>query len=160
MITFAVEPWSKVWPEMPALWEEHWREVALNHDVIKLEPDIVAYNALERAGLLHVLVARAAGDIIGYYIAIVQPHLHYRSSLSAMTDVYFIRAKYRRPRTALNFFRQVEASLVARGVQKIFTATKLHTSPDGRVLDHGRLFRFLGYTESERVFTKIIGKPR
>lgn len=157
MITYAVEEWSKTWPELSKLWDEHWREVAINQDVIKLDPDIAAYNAFDRAGMLHLVVARSAGDVVGYHISFVRPHLHYRCSLSAITDVYFIRADHRKPRTALRFFEAVEKTLVARGVQKVFTGVKLHNAPDGHSLDNGRLFQFLGYVETERLYTKVIG---
>lgn len=157
MITYAVEPWSQVWPELSALWDEHWREVAINQDVIRLDPDIEAYNATERAGMLHVVVAREAGRVVGYHISFVRPHFHYRHSLSAITDVYFIRATHRGPRTAIRFFEAVEATLRARGVQKVFTGTKLHIAPNGHALNQGRLLEHLDYVETERLYTKVIG---
>lgn len=157
MITYAVEPWVQARDEMRELWDEHWREVALNQDVIKLDPDIAAYNAFDSAGMLHVLVARSAGKMVGYHVSFVRPHLHYRESLSAIADVYFLRAGNRGPRAALRLFEAVEASLKVRGVQKMFTGTKLHVSPDGRSLDNGRLLEHLGHVEAERLYIKVIG---
>lgn len=156
MITYAVEPWSKVWRELRELWDEHWREVAINQDMIKLDPDIPAYNTMEAAGMLHVVVGREAGRVIGYHISFVRPHLHYRTSLSAITDVYFIRASHRGPRAAIRLFEAAEKTLAARGVQKTFNGTKIHKSPDGRSLDHGRLFEHMGHVEAERLYVKVI----
>lgn len=157
MITYAVEAWSAVWPELSQLWDAHWREVALDQDVIKLDPDLDAYAAMERAGMLHIVVARRAGAVVGYHISFVRPHLHYRRSLTAITDIYFIGAEHRGPRAALNLFKAVERTLAARGVQKQYTGTKIHRTPDGRSLDNGRLLEHLGHVEAERHYVKVIG---
>lgn len=145
-----VEPWSQCFTEMSALWDEHWEEVAIDRDVIKLDPDLAQYAELERSGSLHVVVAREAGQIVGYHISIVRPHLHYRTSLSAFTDVYFLRKSHRQGMTGVRLIKEAEATLAARGVQKMFTGTKLH-------LDMGPIFERLGWTPTETCFTKVIG---
>ena len=150
-VTFMVERWTDCWSEMSALWREHWEEVAINRDAIQLDPDFAQYVELERTGALHVVVARERGEIVGYHISIVRPHLHYRRSLSAFTDVYFLRASHRQGMTGVRLIKAAEESLRARGVQKMFTGTKLH-------LDMGPIFERLGWTETERLFTKVIGK--
>lgn len=151
MITFMVEPWSKCAPEMSALWPLHYEEIAINRDVIQLDPDLAQYAELERTGALHVVVARERGEIVGYHISIVRPHLHYRRSLSAFTDVYFLRPSHREGMTGVRLIKAAEASLRARGVQKMFTGTKLH-------LDMGPIFERLGWTETERLYTKVISE--
>jgi GNAT superfamily N-acetyltransferase len=150
VITYAVEQWPDVWREASALWQEHWEEIALNRDAIPLDPDIDALNAFHASGALHIVIARCDGAIIGYHASIVRPHIHYRRSLSAFTDLYFIRKEHRRGMVGVNLFREVERSLRARGVQKMFTGTKLS-------LDMGRIFERLGWTETERLYTKFIG---
>lgn len=149
-VTFMVEAWSGCFAEMSALWTEHWEEVAINRDVIKLDPDLDQYAELERSGALHVVVARERGAIVGYHISIVRPHLHYRRSLSAFTDVYFLRKSHRAGMTGVRLIKAAEESLRARGVQKMFTGTKLH-------MDMGPIFERLGWTPTETLFTKVIG---
>ena len=149
-ITFAVEDWFDVREEMAPLWPLHWEEVALNRDKIKLDPDFATYDFLANTGQLHIVVARKQGEIIGYHFTMVRPHLHYRTSLSGMTDIYFIAPAHRTGRTPLRLFQFVEKTLKARGVQKLFTGTKLS-------LDAGPLFEFMGWTETERLYTKVIG---
>ena len=148
-VTFMVEKWSDCCGQMSALWDEHWEEVALNRDVIKLDPDLDQYAELESRGALHVVVGRAASEIVGYHISIIRPHLHYRQSLSAFTDVYFIRQAHRKGMTGVRLLKEVEATLKARGVQKMFTGTKVS-------LDMGLIFERLGWTETERLYTKVI----
>lgn len=149
MITFQVEPWSSFKTEAAALWPKHWEEVAINRDKIKLNVDFRQFAAMDEVGMLVVVVGREDGEVVGYWVGFVRPHLHYADSLTAYTDVYFIDPAYRRPRVAWRLFQAVEKELKRRGVQKIFTATKLH-------LDHSRLFASLGYTETERLFTKML----
>lgn len=149
MITYQTENWSDVFPEMEHLWPLHWEEVAGDKDVIKLDPDFESYAALEKIGTLHVVTARSAGQIIGYHISIVRPHLHYRTSLSAFTDVYYIHPDHRKGMVGVKLFKEVEKTLKQRGVQKMFTGTKLS-------LDMGRLFEHLGWKETERLYTKVI----
>lgn len=149
-VTFAVEGWFAVKDEMSHLWPDHWQEVAVNKEQIKLDPDLDTYAAFANAGMLHIVVARKEGEVIGYHFSIVRPHLHYRQSLSAFTDIYYIAPQYRTGRTPLRLFEYVEKTLKARGVQKMFTGTKLS-------LDAGPLFEHMGWTETERLFVKMIG---
>lgn len=150
MITFMVEPWSSVWPELQPHWNAHWEEVAVNKDKFGLDIDFEAYADYERRGCLHVVVARDAGKVIGYHLSIVRPHLHYKQTLNAFTDVYYIAPPYRKGSVGIKLFREVEKTLKARGVVKMFTGTKLS-------LDRGRIFEHLGWSETERLYTKWIG---
>ena len=150
MITYQVEPWSRVWPELQPHWDAHWQEVALNRDTIKLNIDWDAYAAYDASGALHVMVVRKDGAVIGYHLSIVRPHLHYKDSLNAFTDVYYIAPEHRKGTVGVKLFLEVEKSLKARGVEKMFTGTKLS-------LDRGRIFERLGWTETERLYTKFIG---
>jgi len=149
MTVYAVEAWKDVKAEMVPLWERHWREVALNHAEVPLDVDHDRYDGLADAGALHVLTARRGGELIGYHIAIISGHLHYRSTLHGITDVYWLAPEHRHGITAMRMFQAVERELKALGVRKLFTATKLH-------LDQGTLFERLGYKPVERLYAKLI----
>lgn len=149
MITYQREEWHACLEEMEALWPLHWEEVAGDKDVIKLEPNYAMYDSLVSTGQLHLITARADGKLIGYHVSIVRPHLHYVNSLSAFTDMYFIHPDFRKGMVGVNIFRAAEKSLKQRGVQKMFTGTKLS-------LDMGRIFERLGWKETERLYTKVI----
>lgn len=148
-VTFMVEPWSQVWRELQPLWDAHWQEVALHRDEIKLAIDFDAYAQQEAMGCLQVMVARCEGFVVGYHLSFIHPHLHYRNSLSAYSDVYFIDPNYRKGATGINLFKEVEKAWIARGVQRAFTGTKLS-------LDMGRIFEHLGWSESERTYCKLL----
>lgn len=150
MITFQVENWFEVREEMAPLWTLHYEEVALNKDKIKLKPDFAMYDNYANAGMLHIVVARKEGRIVGYHFSIVRPHLHYVDSLSSFCDIYMLIPEVRTGRTPLRLFEFVEKSLKARGVEKMFTGTKLS-------LNAGPLFEHMGWTPTEMLYTKFIG---
>jgi hypothetical protein len=150
MITYAVEDWFEVREEMAPLWVKHWEEVALNRDKMPLSPDFDNYDTMNRLGMLHIVVARKAGEIVGYHFTIVRPHLHYVTTLCGQTDIYFIAPDHRTGRTPLRLFQFVEKTLKERGVKKLFTGTKLS-------LNAGPLFEFMGWHPTEMLYTKYIG---
>lgn len=148
--TFAVETLEQCLLDMSSLWHLHWEEIALDKDKILLEPDIETFQMLENAGSLQTVTARNDGKLIGYHVAVVRNHLHYKSSLTGYVDMYFIHPEYRKGRTGLNMFKFAEKALRERGCQRIYTGTKLHK-------DMGRLLEYMGHRETERLYVKYIG---
>ncbi|SAK95862.1 GCN5-like N-acetyltransferase [Caballeronia temeraria] len=149
MITYSVEKWQDIVSEMEVLWPAHWKEVAIDHETIKLAPDYRQYEAFCAAGALHIVTAREAGKIVGYHISIVRPHLHYMHDLHGFTDVYYISPEHRKGWVGVKLFKYVEKTLKARGVKKLFSGTKLH-------LDMGPIFERMGWRETERLFSKVL----
>lgn len=148
MITFQVEHWLQCKDEASKLWPEHYAEVGLGLICgFKLDPDFDKLTKYAALGMLHIVVARKDGELVGYHASIVDTLLHYRTVLVANADLYWLRPDLRRGRTALRLFQEVERSLRARGVRLLCDGTKLS-------LDRGELFKFLGYTEIERRFIK------
>ena len=149
LITFHTEAWPDALPEIERHWPNHWREVAIHQDEIPLEPDYDEYARMHRIGALHLTVARNRGAVVGYATAILRRHLHYRSSLTAFFDLYYLRPANRHGMTGVRLLQHVENAMRARGVQRIFTGTKV-------TLDMSRIFNRLGYTETERLHAKLL----
>jgi len=152
-VTYSVEKWRDVLPEMEPILVQHWHEIALGHAKVPLDIARDKYQEFCDAGVLHIVTARDDGKLIGYHVAIVSGHLHYQGTKHGITDVYFILPEYRTGYVGIRLFRRVEQEMKAMGVVKLVTAAKLHTA-NGRT---GRLFEFLGYNAAETVFTKLIG---
>lgn len=148
-VVFAVERWKHLRDEMLPLLVRHWREVALNHAEVPLDIDEERYAALDEAGGLHIVTARLDGALIGYHVAIVSTHLHYRSTLHGITDVYYLAPEHREGFTGIRLFKAVEHEMRQLGVRKLFTGTKVH-------LDMSRLFERLGYTRVEYLYSKLL----
>ena len=148
MLTFAVEMLRDCLPEMKGLLAQHWEEIGSTKDVMVLDPSYEEYLALEALGHTHVVIGRSAGRMIGYHVSFVRPHLHYRNTLSAIVDIYYVHPDFRGG-AGYRLFRFVDASLKQRGVKAIFTACKLKK-------DIGPLLERLGYVEHERLYKKVI----
>lgn len=151
MITFCVETLDECLGEIETYLQEHFEEVGANKAQVggpKMHKE--AYYAYEAAGQLHILCARDAGRLIGYCVGFVAPHLHYEHSLTAHTDVYFLAPTHRKGATGVRLFKEYERTLKARGVQRVYTGTKVYK-------DMGKIFEFLGWKETEKLYAKWIG---
>lgn len=147
---YRVERWRNLRREMLPLLVRHWREIALNHADVPLDIDQQKYAELDEAGALHIVTVRKDGELIGYHVAVVSGHLHYKSTLHGITDVYWIAPEFRQGFTGIRLFQHVEKELAAIGVRKLFTGTKVH-------LDMSKLFERLGYKRVEFLYAKLIG---
>jgi len=149
-VQFAIETIDQVLNDMTWLWDIHWQEIALDKAKVPLNPDVDTFRLLEDAGLLLIVTARDSEKMVGYHVSIVRPHLHYKHSLSAYADMYFIHPDYRQGMTGVRLFKYLEEQLREKGVERVFQSTKLHK-------DVGKLFERLGYKETERLYVKWIG---
>lgn len=96
MIAFAQETYDTLRADIEPLLELHYREVALNQDVVKLDPMFERYQQLDQDGRILFFTARDEGALIGYAIFFTDVHLHYVNSLMAISDVIFVLREYRR----------------------------------------------------------------
>ena len=134
--------------ELEKLFPLNYEELCVTKD-FPLAPDYDAYRRLAEAGMLRCITVRADEEVIGYAIFIIQPHLHYRTCKTAFEDIYFIRTEYRKGKIGIRLFQYAEQVLKGIGVQRIIMHTKVH-------LDHSRLFEYLGYKWTDKLFTKIL----
>jgi GNAT superfamily N-acetyltransferase len=150
MIEYKEETYEQVIDEIKPLLENHYEEIALDKDVIKLNPDYDMYKKLCNSKSMRIITARDDGKLVGYLIALIKYHLHYKDSLTAIDDIFYVDKSYRKGLTGVKLFIKTEEILKKYGVQRVVLNTKLHH-------DVGAIFDRLGYKETERVFTKIIG---
>lgn len=149
-LVFAEERFEDCQPSLARLLNQHWEEVALNHNEVSLDPDWPRYYALAAAGALHCITIRnSEGVLVGYHVAVKGGHMHYKSTIHLITDVYYVVPEYREGMVLLRLLRFVEKCARAMGVKKLFTATKLH-------LDMGAVFERAKYRETERLYAKIL----
>lgn len=149
MTTYQVERLRDMHREMEPLLKEHWAEIALDHEAVPLDVDWERYLKLDDSEALSIVTARIDGALVGYHVAVISGHLHYKSTLHGITDVYYVKPEYRTGRLPLRLFQAVGAEMQRLGVVKLITGTKVH-------FDQGRFFEHLGYRETERVFTKLV----
>lgn len=150
MITFQIERFDDIYHEMFHLLEKHWAEIGTNKDKIPLCPNVETYRKLDAANVLFMLTARKDALLIGYYVGMIIPHLHYSQTLMQHSDIFFLAPEHRKGMTGVRLFKEVEKYLRSRGVVKSFITTKLAHPIPGELLEH------LGYTCAEHVYTKML----
>jgi len=135
--------------EFEQVFPEHYEELCVTKE-FPLEPDYEAYRRIGEAGMLRTVTCRADGKLIGYIVFIVSPHLHYKSCKTAIEDIYFVKKEYRKGRVGIRLFQYAEKVLKEREVKRIVMHTKVH-------LDNSKLFEYLGYKWTDKVFSKMLG---
>lgn len=151
MITYQEEHLADCLDEMKPLLEAHWEEIALYKDKIKLDPDYDKYLLLDSLGMLHVLTVRSDERLIGYFISFIQPHMHYKESLSAVNDILFIHPSYRKGSIGYKLFKKAEQSLRELGVEVMSISSKVKN-------DFKPLMDKLEFKRVEYTYSKHIGK--
>ena len=146
---FALESLAKVRREIEPLLEEHWKEIALNKDKIKLNPDWRAYADLDSIHALRIYTARKDGKLMGYFVVIVSKSLHYRDHLFANNDIIFLTKPARKGLTGVKLIKFALDSLEAEGITKVHINTKAH-QPFDAILER------LGFEEIERVYSLML----
>jgi hypothetical protein len=134
--------------ELKGVLPEHYEELCVTKD-FPLQPDYEAYGRLYMSDMLRCITVREDNALIGYAIFIVQPHLHYMTCRTAFEDIYFLKKEYRKGRTGIRLFQCAEDVLKKEGVHRVIMHTKIH-------LDNSRLFEYLGYKLTDKLYTKIL----
>lgn len=149
MITAQVESFQSGLDELKPLLPLHFDELALDKSAVPLDPDFDKYFYLEDLGNLLYMTLREHGELIGYYIGIIDWGLHYRKSLECKTDIFFLHPGKRGKGGARILFSALEKELKRRGVQRWFVGSKDHK-------DASQFFEKLGFKQIENYHSKMV----
>lgn len=141
-------PPLKFLDELKQIFPVHYEELCVTKEY-ELEPDYDTYQFLADRNWLRCITCRCDGELIGYIVFIIRPHLHYKSCLTATEDIYYVKKEYRRGRVGLRLFMYAEQVLKGLGVNRVVMHTKVH-------LDNSRIFEYLGYKNTDKVFSKML----
>lgn len=150
MITFQVEDYAAVIEEIKPYLQQHSDELGA-HNGAAIDPDFEEYARLAADDMLHIVTARREGELIGYHVSFVTMHYHHKNSITAYSDLYYLRKDCRRGWLGIRLLKFVDKTLAARGVTRVFTSTSTAE-------DNSTILRRLGYTETQRTFMKVIGE--
>lgn len=148
-ITYQQESLATCVSDIKPLLEQHWQEIALNQEVIKLNPDWEAYYDLEEAGALKIFTARSDGKLIGYFVVLCRKHLHYVDHVFAFNDILYVHKDYRKGLTGAKLMKFSEKCLKEDGVSVLVVNTKRHKPFDS-------LLEWLGYKHIENIYSKLL----
>jgi hypothetical protein len=141
----SVEDWAS---DSKDLVYAHWQELGLDLD-LEIAPDYGKMQILEGLGMFKVITVREDGRLVGYLLAVVNTHLHYRNSPKVLiVDAYYVSPECRSG-TGVKLVRFTEELAKQLGTIKIYFSCKVHK-------DHSKLFNALGYRLSDFAFTKRI----
>lgn len=137
----------QVQDECKGLIKDHWEEIALNRDKIKLNPCWDSYKELEAKGKLKIFTARENNKLVGYFVVIVDKNIHYKDHLFAVNDIIYLDKEYRKGFTAIKLIKFAIKALSEDGVSVLNINTKIHKPFDS-------IMEFLGFNKIERVYSK------
>lgn len=144
------EPVLKVKPEMEPLLEDHYQELTLHKEKIKLDPDWDLYNKLEENKQFYLLTARdeETNQLIGYSAWFVKPHIHYKNTIVASNDVLFLHKDHRQGMTGIRLIKYSEQEM-KKYAHKITWHVK--GEPDFRPILHR-----MGYIDEDVIVGKML----
>lgn len=151
LLTAQPEAFAPFLDEVKPYLPEHYKELALDQDKVPLSPQYDEYLRRDAAGMVMTVTLRSAGELVGYFIGMIAPGLHYSTCLTLITDIYWLRPDMRGNGGGTLLFKAVEREAKRRGVQRMFVGYKLH-SPAPKPL-----FEALGYQPVEEYFTAWLG---
>lgn len=149
MFTAAPEPFMAQVEELKPLLPLHWKELAIYKDRMPLDPEWESYAVYEAAGRLMYVPLRQAGELIGYFLGIVGPGLHYQTTLTCKMDIAYVLPEYRGSAGRI-LFDAVKAELKRRGVKLWWVGSKDHHPIEG-------FYEALGFERQETYFAMWIG---
>lgn len=152
-LTFQAERFSDVVEEAQPLLERHHAEIGNYRDCIPLSPNYAKYAALEAAGQILVVTARANDVLVGYADFIVDTGLHYSTVLWPENDILWVAPEYRGRTVGVRLIATAEKFLKDRGAVVLHFRSKTNHPALGRLLVR------LGYRPVETVYAKMLQRP-
>lgn len=150
MITIHIEKLANTLPELMPLLPVHYEELALDKDHVPLDPMYDVYLAREAQGQLLLVVMRDAGEIVGYFIGFIAPGLHYKTCLTCIQDIFYVRRDKRDGTQGIRLFSFIKKELKRRGVKRWFMGSKMHA-------DASPLFEKMGARKVETTHSLWLG---
>lgn len=148
---YQIEKFRDIRHEVQPLIENHWQEIAINQDKIKLNPVFDDYVKMCDAGTLKIFTVRKDNTLVGYFACIVNVSLHYADHKFANCDVLFLTKKYRKGLIGYNLINHAINYLKQYNVSVLNINTKVHAPFDP-------LMERMGFDLIERVYSKYIGE--
>jgi GNAT superfamily N-acetyltransferase len=152
---FAIERFYEVAPDIKPLFKRHWDELGRDRDRVPLDFWWEHAAALDTSGILRIMTVRLEGELIGYMLTLVSPHLHYKSTLHANVDAYWLAPEHRKGWAGVAMIRAHEKAMRALGVKRLFIGENL-TFKNKRGKQMRGLLRALGYAATDVHFRKML----
>ena len=140
---------DQVKDDILSLLDLHYKEIALNQDKIKLNPDWDVYSELEQQGKLKIFTARDNDTLVGFFVVVVGVNMHYKDHTFACNDIIYLHKDYRKGFAGIKLIKFAKKCLTEDGVSVLAINTKVH-QPFDKVLER------LGFNLIERVYSSYL----
>lgn len=134
-------------PNIAGLFHAHWDEIALNKQLMKLNPLLDKYFHIESQGMLFAVGAYIEGALVGYSVNFLTQHLHYADLWVCNNDIVFVRKDVRQSGIGMGLIRYTESLAKERGAQMMLWHAKEHSQL-------AELMPRIGYGVQDIVFSK------
>jgi len=131
------------------LLQQHYEELTLHKNIMKLAPDWDQYQRHMERGELFVLAAYFGSRLVGYSVFFLYNNIHYKNNIMAKNDVLFLSRPYRRGRMGINLIRRSEDALRELGVSKVVWHIKCHS-------DFRPILHRMGYEDEDIMVGKAL----
>lgn len=98
--------------------------------------------------------ARDDKTLVGYIGWFVQGHLHYRSTLTAVEDLYLLSAPYRRGMAGQRMFTTALDALRELGVKRVMLHSKVHFERERGGID--KFLVRLGFENTDLLWSRML----
>lgn len=151
----ATEPWDSFWPDAEPLMQQHWLEVNSGIEPRRqYRPDTARFRALSMMGVLLIVTARRAGQLIGYCWATITPDLESTGQVMATQGPWYV-VPGAGSNIGYRLFERMLAELRLAGVGALF----LHHRLQGRGQHLASFYRRWGAVEYQHEWLLWIGGP-
>ncbi len=152
MIIVQKENYSQLSKDWESIIPVHYEELALDRDKVPLMVDHDKYFSLEENNALFIVTIRDNGKLIGYYVGFISSEMHYASTFSCMTDIFYVLPEYRKQGAGKILFSHVEKELKEIGIDRWFVSIKNHSKAGAEAM-----MNKLEFTPIETTYSKWIG---
>ena len=149
MITYQVESYEDCIKEVRLHLDAHYEELSVTKTGYALDPHWDMYSKLSQEQALKIVTCRKDGELIGYIFFLLHYNLHYKTMLTAIEDIYYLKKEERKGSVGIRLFKYAEEYLKSLNVNRVIMGTKVHQ-------DNSRLFEYLGYTFFEKLHSKML----
>lgn len=144
---------ADAWP----LIRPHWNEVGTFRGVLRLNPDHDRYRLIEMRGSLHILLARRAGEVVGYLFMLSTEHPRDKAAIVMRDDIFYVRPTVRRTNLGLRMI--AEAVEYARDRADILMLTEKTRRSVQRGKNGGRYLAKFGLEPLETTWGMVLRNP-
>lgn len=147
-VTYQVEQWDTFYPDFLPLWEHfHFAESRADETAQYRAFNAPGYAAMAANDMLHIMTARDVGQLVGYFVSFIVPHMNQADCLYALSPLYFLHPAYRGKGVGGRLVKATEAHLKAHGAMFMIVGAKTY-------LPYRAVFEHYGYRDVETTLLK------